>query len=132
MPEIRDPLTHEIIGAAIEVHRELGPGMLESAYEECFAFELAARNLSIRRQVSLPIIYKGQKIEAGYRPDLIIEGQVIVELKCVEKLIPVYDAQLLTYLRLSGVERGLMINWFSSSLINGIKRMVRTRPEPAG
>ena len=132
MPEIRDPLTHEIIGAAIEVHRELGPGMLESAYEECFAFELAARNLSIRRQVSLPIIYKGQKIEAGYRPDLIIEGQVIVELKCVEKLIPVYDAQLLTYLRLSGVERGLMINWFSSPLINGIKRMVRTRPEPAG
>jgi GxxExxY protein len=132
MPEIRDPLTHEIIGAAIEVHRELGPGMLESAYEECFAFELAARNLSIRRQVSLPIIYKGQKIEAGYRPDLIIEGQVIVELKCVEKLIPVYDAQLLTYLRLSGVERGLMINWFSSPLINGIKRMVRTLPEPAG
>ena len=100
MAEIRDPLTHEIIGAAIEVHRELGPGILESAYEECFTFELATRNLSVKRQVPLPIIYKGHNIEVGYRPDLIIEGQVIVELKCAEKLVPVDDAQLLTYLRL--------------------------------
>ena len=130
MTEIRDPLTHEIIGAAIEVHRELGPGILESAYEECFSFELATRKLSVKRQVSLPIIYKGHKIEVGYRPDLIVEDQVIVELKCVEKLIPVYDAQLLTYLRLSGIERGLLINWFSHPLMNGIKRLVRTRPAP--
>ena len=128
MTEIKDPLTHEIIGVAMEVHRELGPGILESAYEECFTFELATRNLSVKRQVPLPIIYKGHNIEVGYRPDLIIEGQVIVELKCVEKLIPVYDAQLLTYLRLSNIERGLLINWFSSPLINGIKRLVRTRP----
>ena len=130
MTEGRDPLTHEIIGAAIEVHRELGPGILESAYEECFAFELASRNLSVKRQVALPIVYKGHQIELGYRPDVIVENSVIVELKCVEKLIPVYDAQLLTYLRLSGIERGLLINWFSSPLINGIKRLIRTRPDP--
>ncbi len=128
MAEIRDPLTHTIIGAAIEVHRELGPGMLESAYEECFTFELTARNLSVRRQVPLPIIYKSHNIQVGYRPDIVVEDQVIVELKCVEKLVPVFDAQLLTYLLLSGIERGLLINWFSSPLINGIKRLVRTRP----
>jgi GxxExxY protein len=120
----RDPLTHEIIGGAIEVHRHLGPGMLESAYEECFSFELALRGLSVRRQVALPIVYKGRKLEFGYRPDLVVENEVIVELKCVEKLLSIHDAQLLTYLRLSNIRKGLLINFQSQPLINGIKRLV--------
>ena len=126
MAELRDPLTHTIIGAAIEVHRHLGPGLLESAYEECLTYELALRNLAVRRQVALPISYKGQTLDVGYRPDFVIEGKVVVELKCVEKLIPVHDAQLLTYLRLSRIERGLLINFLSSPLINGIRRLVKT------
>jgi GxxExxY protein len=126
MAELRDPLTHSIIGAAIEVHRHLGPGLLESAYEECLTYELSSRNLAVRRQLALPISYKGQTLELGYRPDMVIEDKVVLELKCVEKLIPVHDAQLLTYLRLSGIERGLLINFLSSPLINGIKRLVRT------
>jgi GxxExxY protein len=126
MAELRDPLTHNIIGAAIEVHRFLGPGLLESAYEECLTYELTSRNLEVRRQVALPISYKGQTLELGYRPDIVIEGKVVLELKCVEKLLPVHDAQLLTYLRLSGIERGLLINFLSNPLINGIRRLVRT------
>ena len=126
MAELRDPLTHSIIGAAIEVHRHLGPGLLESAYEECLTYELSSRNLAVRRQLALPISYKGQTLELGYRPDMVIEDKVVLELKCVEKLIPVHDAQLLTYLRLSGIERGLLINFLSSPLINGIKRLVRS------
>ena len=121
----RDPLTHEIIGAAIEVHRELGPGILESAYQECLCFELASRGLSVQRQVILPVVYKSIKLDIGYRPDLIVENQVIVELKCVEKLIAIHDAQLLTYLRLSGLQRGLLINFQSQPLMKGIKRIVR-------
>jgi GxxExxY protein len=122
----RDPVTHEIIGAAIEVHRELGPGILESAYEECLCFELAQRGVSVRRQAALPIRYKGHDIEFGFRPDLIVENQVIVELKSVEKLIKVHDAQLLTYLRLAGMDRGLIINFNSSPLIDGIRRLALT------
>ena len=121
----RDPPTHQIIGAAIEVHRNLGPGILESAYEECLCFELAQRGLSLRRQVALPVVYKGQRLELGFRPDLIVEDKVLVELKCIEKLISVHEAQLLTYLRLSGWKVGLLINFQSQPLINGIKRMVR-------
>lgn len=121
----RDPLTHQIIGAAIEVHRNLGPGILESAYEECLCFELAQRGLSLRRQVALPVVYKGQRLELGFRPDLIVEDKVLVELKCIEKLISIHEAQLLTYLRLSGLKVGLLINFQSQPLINGIKRMVR-------
>lgn len=98
MAEIRDPLTHEVIGAAIEVHRCLGPGILESAFEECFCFELAERNLSVQRQVGLPLIYKNVKLNVGYRPDLIIEDRLIVELKSVEKLLKQHEAQVLTYL----------------------------------
>ena len=128
MTETRDPITHEIIGAAIEVHRHLGPGMLESTYEECLAFELSLRGLSAARQPLLPVVYKGQKLETGYRPDLVVQQQVILELKCVEKIIPVHEAQLLTYLRLSGIERGLIVNFYASPLINGIKRLVLTKP----
>ena len=127
MQTLKDPVTHEIIGAAIEVHRELGPGILESAYEECLCFELAQRGVSVRRQTPLPIRYKGHEIEFGFRPDLIVENQVIVELKSVEKLIKVHDAQLLTYLRLAGMDRGLIINFNSSPLIDGIRRLALTR-----
>ena len=120
----RDPLTHQIIGAVIEVHRHLGPGILESAYQECLCFELALRGLSLRRQVALPLVYKGQTLEIGFRPDLIVEDKVLIELKCAEKLPPVHDAQLLTYLRLSGIKVGLLINFQSQPLMKEIKRMV--------
>ncbi len=120
----RDPLTGEIIGAAIEVHRELGPGILESAYQECLCFELALRGLSLRRQAAMPVVYKGRRLDLGFRPDLIVEEKVIVELKCVEKLLPVHDAQLLTYLRLSGIKVGLLINFQAQPLMRGIKRLV--------
>ena len=121
----KDPLTGEIIGAAIEVHRELGPGILESAYQECLCFELASRGVSVQRQPTLPVIYKTIKMDIGYRPDLIVENQVIVELKCVEKLIAIHDAQVLTYLRLSGLQRGLLINFQSHPLMKGIRGIVR-------
>ena len=126
MAEIRDPLTHQVIGAAIEVHRNLGPGILESAFEACLCFELAERGLGVERQVGLPLIYKGVKLNLGYRPDLIIEGALIVELKSVERLIAQHEAQVLTYLKLSGLQTGLLINIQSQPLIKGIKRLVRS------
>ena len=126
MAEIRDPLTHQVIGAAIEVHRNLGPGVLESAFEACLCFELAERGLVVERQVGMPLIYKGVKLNLGYRPDLIIERALIVELKSVEKLITQHEAQVLTYLKLSGLETGLLINIQSQPLIKGIKRLVRS------
>lgn len=128
----RDPLTHQIIGAAIEVHRSLGPGMLESAYEECLCFELVSRGLSVQRQTILPLVYKGVQLAIGYRPDLIIDRQVIVELKSVEKILPVHEAQVLTYLRLTGLKRGLLINFQSQPLTNGIKRLVRNWSQVSG
>ncbi len=128
----RDPLTYQIIGAAIEVHRSLGPGMLESAYEECFCFELVSRGLSVQRQTILPLVYKGVQLDIGYRPDLIIDRQVIVELKTVENILPVHEAQVLTYLRLTGLERGLLINFQSQPLTNGIKRLVRNWSQVSG
>lgn len=120
-----DPLTHEIIGAAIDVHRTLGPGMLESAYEECLCFELVNRGLSVTRQTILPLVYKGIQLDIGFRPDLVVENQVIVELKCIEKILSVHEAQVLTYLKLTELDRGLLINFNSQPLTNGIKRIVR-------
>lgn len=102
---IRDSLTHAIIAGAIEVHRHLGPCLLESAYEECLSWELRQSGLVIERQVPLPITYKQVKLELGYRLDMLIEKQVIVELKTVERLMPIHEAQLLTYLRLTGVKK---------------------------
>ena len=124
MEKHRDPLTHEIIGAAIEVHRELGPVLLESAYEECLSYELTERKLAHQRQPALPVIYKGVSLSAGYRPDLIVEGCVVVELKTVEKLLKIHDVQVLTYLRLSRLHRGLLINFHAHPLIDGIRRLV--------
>ena len=101
-------LTEQIIGAAIEVHRHLGPGLLESAYEECLCRELELRGLSFDRQKPLPLEYKGIQLDCGYRIDIVVENKVILELKCVDAIAPVHEAQLLTYLRLSGFKVGLM------------------------
>ncbi len=120
----RDPLTDKAIGLAIEVHRALGPGLLESAYEECLCFELKEANIAYRRQVPLPVVYKSVKLDCGYRMDIVIEGQLIVELKTVERLLPIHEAQLLTYLKLSGIRTGLLLNFNCDVLKNGIKRMV--------
>ncbi len=121
---IEEQLTEAIIGAAIEVHSELGPGLLESAYEECLCHELMLRGLSFKRQVELPVVYKGIKLDCGYRIDIIVEDRVVLELKTVEKLLPVHEAQLLTYLKLSGKRVGLLINFYSAVIRNSIKRMV--------
>lgn len=120
----RDPLTHKIIAGAIEVHRHLGPGLLESAYEECLCWELKQAGLAVDRQVPLPVTYKHVRLELGYRLDLLVENQVIVELKTSECLLPIHEAQLLTYLRLTGVRKGLLLNFNSAVLKDGIKRMV--------
>ena len=121
-------LTHAIIGAAIEVHRVLGPGLLESAYEECLAYELTLRGVPFERQKPLPVVYKGMKLECGYRVDLLIDGRVVVELKAVEALAPIHDAILLTYLRLSGCKIGLLINFHCVVLKHGIRRRVLDYP----
>ena len=128
MAPVNDLLAHEIIGAAIEVHRLLGPGMLESAYEEFLALELSLRRLEVRRQQGLPVVYKGHRLPLAYRLDLVVEDQVVLELKCVDKLIPAHDAQILTYMRLSQIEKGLLMNFNASPLIHGIKRFVLSRP----
>jgi GxxExxY protein len=117
-------ITETIIGCAIEVHKELGPGLLESAYEECLCHVLIVRNIPIERQVVLPIVYKGNKLNAVYRVDLLVNKKVVVELKCIEKLLPIHDAQLITYLKLTGIKTGLLLNFNSAVLKDGIRRMV--------
>ncbi len=119
-----DPLTQKVIGAAIEVPRHLGPGLLESAYEECLCWELGRQGINVRRQVPLPVTYKEVKLDLGYRLDLVVDERLIVELKTVEKLLPIHEAQLLTYLKLSGLGTGLLLNFNSAVLRDGIKRMV--------
>jgi GxxExxY protein len=117
-------ITHAIIGAAIEVHKRLGPGLLESAYEECLLHELRTRNLSVERQKGLPVIYKEVKLDCGYRLDLLVEGKVVVELKSVENLAPIHEAIILTYLRLSGQKIGLLINFNVTVLKDGVRRFI--------
>ncbi len=117
-------LSYEIIGAAIEVHRHLGPGLLESAYEECLCHELKGRNILFHRQVALPVNYKGVRLDCGYRLDIVVENLVILELKAVEKPIPIHDAQLLTYLKLANLKLGILINFNTTILKQGIKRIV--------
>jgi GxxExxY protein len=122
--ETRDPRTSPILGAALEVHRNLGPGLLESAYEECLCHELHLLELSFQRQVVLPVEYKGLKLDCGYRIDLIVRDEVILELKAVEKLLPIHQAQLLTYLKLAHKRAGLLINFNVPLLTQGIIRRV--------
>jgi len=116
--------TETIIGPAIAVHQELGPGLLESAYEACLVYELLQRGLSIQQQKALPVNYRGVKVDCGYRIDLLVENNVIVELKAVERLEPIHEAQLLSYLKLSGYRVGLLINFNVKILKQGIKRLV--------
>ncbi|NUO62622.1 MAG: GxxExxY protein [Gemmatimonadaceae bacterium] len=123
MSPVDDALTEEIIGGGIEVHKFLGPGALESSYENCLAFELGLRGLEVQRQVYLPLRYKGFDIDAGYRIDLIVEGQVIVEVKAVEHLHPICTAQLLTYMKLSGISVGLLCNCHVELMKDGIRRL---------
>ena len=122
--EGKDPRTSKIIGAAIEVHRHLGPGLLESAYEECLCHELYLQKIDFKRQVELPISYKGLNLDCGYKIDLIVQDTVILELKSVDRLLPIHEAQLLTYLRIKEKPVGLLINFNVSVLVKGIIRMV--------
>ena len=117
-------LSFEIIGAAIEVHRVLGPGLLESAYEEALCRELALRNMPFERQVPLAVEYKGVRLDCGYRLDVVVDNSVVVELKTVESLMPIHEAQLLTYLKVSGLKLGLLLNFNVGLMKEGIKRLV--------
>ena len=120
-------ITGRIVTGAMKVHSQLGPGLLESAYEHCLAHELRKEGLPVARQVELPVVYDGETIDLGYRIDLLVEDLIIVELKCVECINPVHQAQLLSYIRLSGKHVGLLINFHVAHLRNGIKRMVDGR-----
>ncbi len=117
-------LSKIIIGAAIEVHRNLGPGLLESAYEECLAFELPQRGVPFERQKPIPVTYKGNHLDCGFRCDLPVDGQVLVELKAVDALTSIHDAQVLTYLKLTGCKLGLLLNFNVLRLRQGIRRLV--------
>ena len=119
-----DRLTERVIGFAIEVHRQLGPGLLESAYEECLCYELQQSGLEFRRQVSLPIVYKSVRLDCGYRINVVVEQRVILELKTVDRLMPIHEAQMLTYLKLSGLHTGLLLNFNSAVLKDGMRRMM--------
>src|SRR6266700_5359419 len=108
---LQEELTERVIGTAIEVHRELGPGLLESAYEECLCHELHLRNISFARQVAVPVQYKGVSLDCGYRLDLLVEDSLILELKCIDKIKPIHEAHLLTYFKLTGKRVGLILNF---------------------
>lgn len=123
MKEI-NKITETIIGAAIAVHKSLGPGLLESAYEACLAFELVDRGLSVERQKALPVIYRDIKLDCGYRLDLLVGEKVIVELKSIDRLLPIHSAQLLSYLKLSGCKVGLLINFNVKILKSGLRRII--------
>ena len=118
-----DPLTRDIIGAAIEVHKTLGPGLLESAYEACLAKELSLRGLRVERQSEIKIEYKGEQLDCVYRADLIVECTVLLEIKAVEQLLAIHEAQVLTYLRLTGLKTALLLNFNTPYLRGGIKRL---------
>lgn len=120
----QDPLTYEIIGGAIEVHKALGPGLLESVYEECLAIELEDRGLGVQRQVPVPVSFKGRQIDLAYRMDMLVNDLVVLELKAIEKLMPVHEVQLMTYMRLANKKTGLLINFHTPYLRDSIVRRV--------
>ena len=117
-------ISKKIIGAAIEVHKQLGPGLLESSYEVCLAYELRQQGLNIQTQVALPVVYKEVKLEAGYRIDVLVENKVIIEIKALEALADIHTAQILTYLKLKDLKLGLLINFNSVKVIDGVKRVI--------
>jgi GxxExxY protein len=117
-------VSERVIGFAIEVHRQLGPGLLESAYEECLCFELKQAGIAYARQVPLPVTYKQVQLESGYRMDIVVEQELVIELKSVDRLMPIHEAQMLTYLKLSGFKIGLLLNFNSILLKDGLKRVI--------
>lgn len=123
-------LSSQVIGAAIKIHRYLGPGLLESAYEACLAYELQKMGLRVERQKAVPLVYEAIKLDCGFRADLVVEGRLVVELKCKEAIHPVDEAQLLSHLRLLNIQVGLLINFHVVLLKDGIKRMVNNYREP--
>ena len=123
-PLANDQLTERIIGYAIEVHRHLGPGLLESAYEECLCYELKQNSIGVERQVPLPVVYKSVRLDCGYRIDVVVDRQLILELKSVERLMPIHEAQVLTYMRLGGLRTGLLLNFITPLLKDGIRRLM--------
>ena len=124
IPRSTDEIARDVVDAAIKVHSALGPGLLESAYEVCLAHALMTRDRAVQTQVALPVVYEGMKLDAGYRIDLLVNGSVIVEVKSVEALAPIHEAQVLTYLRLSGRRLALLINFNVVLLKQGIRRLV--------
>jgi GxxExxY protein len=124
-----DQISRRIIGAAIEVHRHLGPGLLESAYQSCLVYELKQLDLKVEEQKPLPVVYKQVKLDCGYRLDMVVEDEVIVEVKAIEKLLPLHEAQLLSYLRLAKKRVGLMMNFHVPVLKNGLKSIVNEFPD---
>jgi GxxExxY protein len=126
-----DQITRQIIGAAIEVHKAIGPGLLESAYQACLAFELRHRGLRVDEQIPLAVLYKDVRLDCGYRLDLLVEDSVIGEIKAVEQLCPIHDAQLLSYLRIAHRQVGLLINFHNRVLKDGLKRIVNEFPDSA-
>ncbi|SDH05815.1 GxxExxY protein [Winogradskyella thalassocola] len=123
---VYDKITENIIGAAIEVHKELGPGLLESAYQDCLFYELKALGYSVQKEVSRPIIYKDITLDHGYRIDILVENKIVIELKTVEKFTDVHTAQILTYMKLGDYPIGLLLNFNTKLLKNGIKRFINT------
>ena len=126
-----DQINRRIIGGAIEVHKTVGPGLLESAYQACLAFELREAGLKVEEQLPLPVVYKNVKLDCGYRIDLLVEREILVEIKAIEGLAPIHDAQLLSYLHLSGKRVGLLMNFHSRVLKHGLKRIVNEFPDSA-
>lgn len=119
-----EELSHQVIAACIEVHRELGPGLLESAYEECLCRELSLRAIAFRRQCPLPVAYKGVRLDCGYKIDIVVDDKLLIEIKSVDEIHPIHEAQLLTYLRLSGLRVGLLVNFNVTVLKDGVIRRV--------
>jgi GxxExxY protein len=119
-----DDLSNKIIGCAIEVHKSLGPGLLESTYEQCLAYEFSNNDIRFELQKALPVEYKGIRLDCGYRIDILVENRIILELKAVEQLLPIHEAQLLTYMKLSNIKTGLLINFNELRLKDGLKRFV--------
>jgi GxxExxY protein len=126
-----DALSGGVIGACIEVHRHLGPGLLESAYEQCLGYELDLRGFEVQRQLQIPVHYKGLDLDCGYRIDLLVNRQLLIEVKAVERLLPVHEAQMITYLKLMGLPLGLLVNFHVPALRHGLRRLVNSSSVPS-
>jgi GxxExxY protein len=124
MPFVQSQLVRRIIGAAIAVHRSLGPGLFESSYEACLSHELTERRISFVQQVHVPVVYKGVRLSCGYRADMLVENEILLEFKCLEKWLPIHRSQMITYLKLLGLRQGLLINFNVPRLIDGVKSVL--------